>query len=244
VANSLVVYLMEFVVAIAAVVAPMATKLNTERRDDELREMFLRWSKVALSLTLIAVLYLAVLGPQFIGWWIDPSYEEPSGRVLQILMVSCLLFLPVRGVALPIMMGLGKPKAPTIAFLAAGVLNIVLSIALAKPLGLVGVALGTAIPNVLFAVFVLVITCRELGTGVATYVDYVVPRATLGAAPILALLLWFKLGLGVATITGLLAAGSAMVILFGFTWIFFVYRDDPYVDIRPHLARLRVWSRA
>src|SRR4029453_17194432 len=41
VANSLIVYLMEFIIAIAAVVSPMATKLSTERRPDELREIFL-----------------------------------------------------------------------------------------------------------------------------------------------------------------------------------------------------------
>jgi O-antigen/teichoic acid export membrane protein len=244
VANSLVIYLMDFVIAIAAVVSPMATKLSTEGRIHELREIFLKWSKVALSLTIAAVLFLIVLGPRFVGWWIDPSFEGPSGRVLQILMLSCLPFLPARGVALPIMMGLGKPKAPTVAFLGAGVLNVALSIVLVKPLGLAGVALGTAIPNVLYAVFLLTLTCRELGIPFAAYVTYVLPRASAGAVPVCALLLWFKLFLRVETIGGLIAAGSAMAVLFAVTWIAFVYRHDPYVDLRPHLARLRGWSRA
>jgi O-antigen/teichoic acid export membrane protein len=244
VANSLVIYLMDFVVAIAAVVSPMATKLDTEGRVHELREIFLKWSKVALSLTIAAVLFLIVLGPRFVGWWIDPSFEGPSGRVLQILMLSCLPFLPARGVALPIMMGLGKPKAPTVGFLAAGVLNLALSIVLVKPLGLAGVALGTAIPNVLYAVFLLTLTCRELGIPFSAYVAYVVPRASAGALPVFALLLWFKLFLRVETLGGLIAAGSAMAVLFAVTWIAFVYRHDPYVDLRPHLSRLRVWSRA
>src|SRR5882724_3667801 len=47
-------------------------------------------------------------------------------------------------------MGLGKPKKATIAFVLAGLANLVLSLALARPLGLAGVALGTAIPNVAF----------------------------------------------------------------------------------------------
>jgi O-antigen/teichoic acid export membrane protein len=244
VANSLVIYLMELVIAIAAVVSPMATKLNTEGRIDELRQMFLTWSKIALSLSLAACVFLTVLGPRFIGWWIGPAFEEPSGRILQILVLSCLVFLPVRGVALPIMMGLGKPQVPTVAFLATGVLNLVLSIALARPLGLAGVAIGTAVPNVLFAAFVLVVTCRELGVPVRTYLEYVVPRATVGALPMLALLLWFKVGLDVHSMPGMMAAGAAMLVLFGVTWIFFVYRDDRYVDLRPHLGRLRAWSRA
>jgi O-antigen/teichoic acid export membrane protein len=244
VANSLVVYLMDFVIAIAAVVSPMATKLNTERKLDELREMFLRWSKVALSLTIMVGLFLIVLGPRFIGWWISPDFERPSGQVLQILMVSSFAFLPVRGVALPVLMGLGKPRAATIAFVAAGIANFVLSALLARPFGLAGVAVGTAIPNVLFAAFVLALACRELEVGIPTYVRYVVPRALVGALPILALLLWFRLRLQVATLVGLAAAGSAMILLFGVTWVFFVYHDDPLVDVRPHLVRLRVWSRA
>lgn len=242
--NSLIVYLMEFVVAIAAVVAPMATKLHTEGRTEALRDVFLKWSKVALSLSMMAGLFLIVFGPRFLGWWIDPSFEGPGGEVLQILMISSLIFLPVRGVALPVLIGIGKPKAATLAFLAAGLLNIALSVALIQPFGLRGAAFGTAIPNVLFALFVLVHACRELRTSVLSYVRYVVPRAALGAMPVLALLLWFKFALRVETFPGLVGAGCAMVFLFGLTWIFFVYRDDPYVDVRPHLARLRAWSKA
>jgi O-antigen/teichoic acid export membrane protein len=239
VANSLIVYLMEFVLAIAAVVSPMATKLGAEGRMEELGEIFLKWSKVAFSLTLMVGLFLIVLGPNFIGRWIDPSFEQPAGQVLQILMVSSLLFLPVRGVAQPILTGLGKPKAPTIAFLGAGVLNLVLSVVLARPLGLAGVALGTAIPNVLFAFVVLVLACRELGITLTRYTLYVIPRAVVGAIPVLSLLLWFKLGLHVREMVGLIAAGSAMVVVFAVTWIFYVYRDDPFVDLRSRLVRFR-----
>jgi O-antigen/teichoic acid export membrane protein len=242
VANSLVLYSMEFVIAIAAVVAPMATKLHTEGRVDQLREVFLQWSKVALSVSLLAGLYLVVLGPKFIAVWIDPSYEGPSGQVLQILMLSCLVFLPVRGVALPILMSIGKPRTPTIAFLITGLLNLAMSALLIGPLGLAGVALGTAIPNVLFALVVLALTCRELGITPGSYVKYVVPRAALGGLPIVALLLWCKHYLNVDSLTGLVAAGSAMVVLFAVTWVFFVYRDDPYVDLKAHAAGRRVWG--
>jgi len=237
VANSIVVYLMEFVIAIAAVVAPMATKLSTEGKLADLREIYLKWSKVALSLTLMVGLFLLTLGPQFIGWWIGPSFEAPAGQVLQILVLSSFVFLPVRGVALPILMGLGKPGLPAVAFLASGVLNLALSILLVGPLGLMGVALGTAIPNVLFAAVILTAACRELKVGTLVYLRYVVPRAALGALPVLALLLWFRLGVQVQGVAGLVAAGVAMVLLFGVTWVFFVYRNDPYVDLR---GRFRV----
>jgi O-antigen/teichoic acid export membrane protein len=244
VANSLVVYLMDFTVAIGAVVSPMATKLNTEGRVEELRGIFLKWSKVTLSLSVMAGVFLIVLGPRFIGWWIGAEYEQPSGEVLRILVVSCVAFLPVRCVALPILMGLGKPKAATFAFLGAGVANLVLSIGLARPLGLAGVAIGTAIPNVVFAAFVLVVACRELEIPVASYFAYVVPRAMLGSLPLVAVLLWFRFGHDLESLIGFAIAGSLMLLVSAPTWVFFVYRNDRFVDLRPHLMRLRVWARA
>jgi O-antigen/teichoic acid export membrane protein len=244
VANSLIVYLMEFIVAIAAVVSPMATTLHAADQVGELRDMFLRWSKIALSISLMAGLFLVVLGPKFIGWWINPEFELRAGEVLQILTLSSLIFLPVRGVALPVLMGVGKPRVPTFAFVGAGLLNLAMSVALVRPLGLVGVAIGTAVPNVLFAAVVLVVACRELHIGVWSFLSYVVPRAAIGAIPAFTVLLWFRVSVGVEGILGLAVAGSAMLVLFAATWVFFVYRDDPLVDLKPHVVRLRAWSRA
>ena len=241
VANSLVVYLMEFVLAIASVVSTMATRLQAEGRLAGLREIFLKWSKVAFSLTIVVGAFLFVLGPRFIGWWIEPSFEEPSGTVLRILIVSSLVFLPVRGVALPVLLGLGKPRVPTIAFLATGVANVILSIALVGPFGLAGVALGTAIPNIVFAGVVLTLACRELGISLVEYVRYVVPKVALGAVPIVAFLEWCRWALNVTSFTGLAAAGSAMLLLFGLSAVFFIYRHDPYVDLRAQLGRARIW---
>ena len=241
VANSFIIYLMEFLLSIAAVVMPTATRLQTQGKTAELREIFLKWSKIALSLTMAAGLFLIVLGPRFIAWWVDPSFEQPAGEVLQILMVSYLFFLPVRGVALPILMGLGKAGLPTIGFLVMGVLNLGLSILLVRPLGIAGVAIGTAIPNVLFAAAVFLQACKELDVSVVGFIRYVVPRAVLGALPVFALLLWFKGGLEVRSIAGLVGAGIAMTLLFAVTWVFFVYRNDPYLDLRASLQR--AWSR-
>lgn len=244
IANSLIIYLMEFVVAIAAVVMPTATRLQTEGKLAELREIFLKWSKIALSLTIMGGLFLLVLGPRFIAFWVGPEFEHSAGQVLQILMISYLIFLPVRGVALPMLMGLGKPKVPTIGFFIAGLVNVGLSIVLVGPLGIVGVALGTAIPNVLFAVLVLVLACREVDAPISDYVRYVVPRALLGAVPVFAVLLWFKVGLDVRGLVGLVSAGAVMALVFGLIWVLFVYRNDRYVAMRLRMPQLRVTSRA
>jgi O-antigen/teichoic acid export membrane protein len=229
----------QLLIAVGAVVMPMATRLKATGDVSELRHVFLKWSKICLSLVLLIGLYLMVLGPDFIGMWIAPRFIVPSGQVLQVLMASFFFYLPVRGVALPILMGLGKPKAPAIVFLVMGIVNLVLSIALVDSLGILGVAIGTAIPNVIFAGVILIMACKELGVGMGEYLSYVTVRCLLGSIVPLAFLAWCKLGLRVEGRFGLIASGVAMVVLFAMTWILFVFKNDPYLDLGPALARLR-----
>jgi O-antigen/teichoic acid export membrane protein len=239
VASSLAIYLMEFVISIAAVVMPTATQLETQGKMAELRELYLKWSKITLSLTLVPGLFLLVLGPRFIAWWIKaPGFEKSSGDVLFILMLANFIYLPVRGVSLPILMGLGKPSRPTVAFLVTGLLNLGLSIALAGPLGLNGVAIGTAIPNALFALAVMVLACRELGVSITEYVRYVFVRAALGCVPVLALLYWLRDRVGVRGFIPLLGSGVVMVAAFAATWVLFVYRGDKYEDLAGRARRI------
>jgi O-antigen/teichoic acid export membrane protein len=162
--------------------------------------------------------------------------------VLQILMIGTMIFLPARGVALPMLMGLGKPKRPTIAFVIGGLVNVGLSILLIRSRGLAGVAIGTSFPLIAFAVAVVVFACRELGISVARYAAYVIPRVCIGAVPATVVLLAFQLAVEPHGIVSLAAAGLAMLTVYALTLIFFVYRNDPYLDLRsrlPALPRLR-----
>jgi peptidoglycan biosynthesis protein MviN/MurJ (putative lipid II flippase) len=54
--------------------------------------------------------------------------------------------------------------------LAEALANLVLSVALVVPLGVEGVALGTAIPSAVASVALAVYVCRKLGVGVGEYV--------------------------------------------------------------------------
>jgi O-antigen/teichoic acid export membrane protein len=240
------------IIGIGMVVMPLAARLEAEGNVAELRHVFLKWSKIAYSLSLLVGVYLVVLGPEFIGWWMGPEYRARSGPIVRVLMVSFVFFLPVRGVALPLLMGLGKPEKPALALLVMGIANLALSLILVRPLGILGVALGTAVPSVFFAIAVTGMTCRELGVSQGEYFTYVATRATLGAAPAAALLLGLKLGLHVFALSGtraalflpLFLAGLGLLVISAATWIFFVYRDDPYVDLTSRVQRLLSGTRS
>lgn len=238
--NSLVVNLMQFVLAIAGVVMPAAARFSAAGEYGELREIFLKWSKVAMSLTLLAGVFLIVAGPDFVAWWIGPSFREPTGRVLRILMWSSLVFLPARGVALPMLMGIGRAKWPAITFLVAGVANVLLSVLLAKRYGLDGVAFGTALPNVVSAVVIVMLACRALDVPLREYVGHVMLRPLVGSVPAFAVLWWISRQIDLATLPALALSGAAMLVVFGAVWAGWVYRGDPHFEA---MVRLRFRRR-
>ena len=234
--NKFFEYMISLVLGIGLVVMPFATRMKTRGDLTQLNGIFFKWSKVALSLALCIGLYLLVLGPEFLETWLEREYRTESGVVTQILVVSFFFFLPVRGVALPIMMGLGLPRIPALALLLMGALNLVLSLILVEPYGVYGVAIGTAVPNTLFAIFIVRLVCKELDVTVFSYLKYVVAKAAIGSVVPVAFLLWCKQGLKVEGWLEVVGAGVGMVTLFGLTWIFFVYRNDEHLDLRAEIA--------
>jgi peptidoglycan biosynthesis protein MviN/MurJ (putative lipid II flippase) len=138
---------------------------------------------------------------------------------------------------LPILMGLGQPAKPAAALLAMGVVNVGLSIALVGPLGLVGVALGTALPNIAFSLFVATLACRELAVPAREFLGYAFGRPLLGALPAIALVLAFKQLVAIDTWTKLIAGGMLSTAALGVVWLFFVLRNDPWITLPGPLAR-------
>ena len=82
----------------------------------------------------------------------------------------------MRGVGLPILMGLGKAAQPTVTFLIAGVLNLILSVILVQSFGLDGVPWGTTIPNILLAGALLYFACNALEIRILSYLTDKSPR--------------------------------------------------------------------
>jgi len=226
-----------FVIGIGAVVMPAATRLKAGGKLADLRPVLLRWTRISFSLVLAVGVFLLLFGPEFLALWVGPEFAGPAGAVLRVLMVSFLVYLPVRGVALPILMGLGQPARPAAALLAMGVVNVALSIALVGTHGLLGVALGTALPNAAFSLFVAAIACRELGVPPREFLGYAFGKPLVGALPAVALALAYKQAVSVDTWIELVVGGALCTSALALTWVVFVLRNDPWITLPGPLAR-------
>ncbi|MAG57624.1 MAG: hypothetical protein CMJ83_15130 [Planctomycetes bacterium] len=238
-ANKPMVMFIEFLVAIGAVAMPKVAQLLVSQDMVGIRAIYLQWTKVAFSLTLMAGLYLLVLGPEFLGAWMDEeSYRLRSGPLLQVLMVSCFVFMPVRGVSLGVLIGLGKARTPGLLFLAMGIFNLALSLILVHPLGVMGVALGTAIPNVLFGMIIAGVVCKDIDLARGRFLWHVGGRAAIGAVPVVGALLAMKFWIEPRGRVMLVALGVAHCAIFALIWAGFVYRGDPHIDVTGRLRRI------
>jgi O-antigen/teichoic acid export membrane protein len=227
---------------IGAVVMPTATRLKHTQDTHLLKDAFLKWSKISLAIIMPVGLYLFVLGPRFIAAWTrDPSFEFSAGAVTRVLVPSFLIALPLRAVALPILLGTSHPIRAVLVFLFLAFVNLGLSVFLvSQGYGITGVAFGTAIPQVLFAIYLLAVTCTELQMSPFSWIKYVGGRSIIGALPVVAFLLWIESYAEFRGLAELTFAGVAMMILFAGIWVFYVYRKDPHLDIQAELAsRLR-----
>ena len=229
--NSLMLILMQFLGGISQVIMPVSTNLQTKGNTLALRAIVFQWTKISFALSWCAGLFLFVFGPSFLAYWIKSAYTPEAGEALRILMASYLVFLPVRGVALPVLMGLGRAKWPTIATLAAGVLNLALSFVWVHSYGIVGAAWGTFVPNLLLSWVLIILLCRELAIAPRNFLAATVPLAMAGGVAGLAALGWWHQIWHPSGLVGLGIAGVLTVIVTTVIWTQLVLRNDPHVTL-------------
>jgi O-antigen/teichoic acid export membrane protein len=114
--------------------------------------MFALLRRQSLAQGLVAAFVLGttvVLGPHFLRLWLHETWIDQSCRILLLLLPSYFVaLLATPGQAM--LFGAGKLRGLTILTVGEAGVNLVLSIALVYPMGIYGVALGTAIPLALF----------------------------------------------------------------------------------------------
>jgi len=134
---------------IAAVLMPRFSGLS-ESGDKKSNVDLLRSSSLVTGLVASFVLVnLAVLGPQFLVLWLHKPWVTTSGQILLIVLPGYYIAL-LSGPSSAFLLGRGKLRGLTILAVVDALVNLSLSVALVRPLGVYGVALGTAIPLAFF----------------------------------------------------------------------------------------------
>lgn len=220
---------------IAGVLVPRFSGLfETGDKEGELNLLRRASQFTGLACALVLV-NLAVLGPHFLALWLKKPWAPTSGRVLLILLPAyyvSLLALPSRVQLL----GRGKLRGLTILVVGEAVANLVLSVLLIGPLGVIGVALGTALPLAFFqGVLYPSLLHKETGLSPATYWRMHAP--SLGIAAVYLLLIGGLAVVPLETYSRFAILCSGTVILFAALTVALV--PAARAELRKRLAGLR-----
>jgi O-antigen/teichoic acid export membrane protein len=184
----LVVYSREFVGQITEVLAPQTMKHCGTGDYESLRYMF-RWgSKVTMALAIPFYSGLILLGPEFMTMFWGPAFDQ-SKWVLVILAVPQLVTMAVR-VGGSIISGLGHVRFGASMSLAQALCNFGLTLLFLGvfKMGLIGVALGTFIPMILFNIFIGLCIARWIQLPVMPFIRRNVLRWTVGVGVLFSLI--------------------------------------------------------
>ena len=136
---------------------------------DGVRRVLLEGTRWVLYLVLPIHLGLLAFGRPFLARWIGgPQYAEWCFPATAVLSATLTIGV-AQSVASRILYGMGKLKLFARLSLVEAAVNIALSLALVNSLGLVGVAVAVAVPNVLFCLFVIAYACRTLDVSANRY---------------------------------------------------------------------------
>jgi O-antigen/teichoic acid export membrane protein len=166
---------------IAGVLVPRFSGLS-ETGDKEGTMKLLRRASLFTGLACSLVLVnLAVLGPHFLQLWLRKPWAGTSGTILLILLPAYYLSL-LTTPSKVLLLGRGKLRGLTIFIVAEAVANLVMTVVLIRSLGILGVALGTAIPMAFFhGVLYPLLLRKEIGLNVGEYWKMQAAALAIGA---------------------------------------------------------------
>ena len=180
---------------VLAVVMPVVTAFEATGRIDKIRETVHRGMRYALLLAVLPCVLFPILGAQFYGTWFagtDVAGDMVKmAPILAILVCPLLLHIATFPIAISLH-GMGKVKFVAFATLGSALANLVLSLVLGGALkwGMTGVAVASAVSNVLLAVVVYPIAARRLlGLPVSQFFGTFI-RPLAACAPVAVLMIW------------------------------------------------------
>ena len=190
--SRLVDYAGEVVSSLAQIFVPMSSQSDAAGNIARLRKIFILGNRACAFTIFPITVFFLILGKSIIGVWLGQKYVTQAYPVLIILILPHTI-MQIQSASGRILFGMSKHGKLAIVSLIEGIANIVLSILLVRPLGIMGDALGTAIPLLCtYVVFMPRHLCSLLGVRVRTYLVQAYLLPVMLSAPMAVVLLLLR----------------------------------------------------
>jgi O-antigen/teichoic acid export membrane protein len=183
IASTLALQARGVVAGISQILAPLAGSLEGRGELARVSEVMLAGARLATLAILPIAVAFAFRGETFIALWMGEEFAEPAGGVLRILAPGLWAFASFQ-VCTSVMMGINRHRGMIPAFGLEAAANLLLCIALVRPLGIAGVAWGILLPRLAISLgFGAWYSRLVLGTPMSVYWWQTMIRPALAALP-------------------------------------------------------------
>ena len=149
---SLTEYMRRIVVQMTQMFTPLTSELQARGEEEKISDVLMQGTKMSLIIALPISIVFISMGKRFISLWMGKEYGPLSGEVLIVLTIAHL-FSVAQYTTEDILQGLNKHQVCATCRCVEAVANLILSIVLIRSWGIIGVAVGTAIPHLATALF-------------------------------------------------------------------------------------------
>jgi O-antigen/teichoic acid export membrane protein len=222
----LIDYASEVVSSLAQIFVPMSSQSQAQGDMGALRKIFVAGNRACAFIIFPITALLTILGKSVIEAWVGAKYVAASYPVMLVLLYPTALML-AQSASGRTLWGMAKHRTWAWVVLAEGASNLILSIILVRKYGIMGDAVGTAIPLTCSMIFFLPRhLCRLLAIKLTTYLYRAFVLPLVLCIPMIAALLlmhrWFvPHRLGELSIQ---LAIAAVVYGLGLAWAFWTHR--------------------
>jgi len=172
---------MQCLTSSVGLISPVFSQYEGQGDFDAIREKFFFTTKISTYISVLVGGLLLILGQDFIIRWVGKNFAY-SYNILVVLTIPLILSLSQTSSS-QVLYGISKHKVLAIINIVEAIFNLVLSIILVRFMGIIGVAVGTAIPMLIAKMIALPIyTSKVLGISLKKYYFGLFYNLILGSA--------------------------------------------------------------
>jgi O-antigen/teichoic acid export membrane protein len=214
------------------VLFPTVVDNDSAARKDRLQAIFIQGTRLSLATVIPMGGAMMLMASPLVHAWVGPEFSQ-SVLVLQLLSLTVIVRVG-NATASTVLKGAGEHRLVAFTNVAAACANLALSIAIVKPLGLPGVAIGTLVPVCLASTLVIFPAgCRRVELSIGRALREAVWPAVWPAAVMTA----FVLATRDLVPLNLVAVGLEAALAAGVYAVVFVFLGISAAQRRMYLAR-------
>lgn len=192
---------------------PVVVRLGASARPSAMADMLVDATRIALSLVTVVTIGVIGFGAPLIARWMGPGFDA-AVVPLYVLAVAGVVLVG-QGPLGNVLLGTGRHRLVAFTALTEALGNLVLSLILVRRYGMVGVAIGTAIPVIIANLFVLLpAACRQTEMSVATFLARVSRAPLAGGIPAIATCALLGAWAPPASLTEIFAQGTVVAAVY------------------------------